>query len=238
MSGHTNKYLLVKHSEGWNVDRCARWMERSGTAFDWCYPASGQTLPNPDLYAGVIIFGGAGSANDCTEHEWVRHELAFIEQCLHKEKPFFGICLGAQMMARVMGAKISAHPQALKEVGFCEVKPTAQAGAFMRQPLTVMQWHSEGFELPSGATHLAYNDTFPNQAFSISEHTLGVQFHPEVNLAVLRLWHERNKKRPTGVLDEPTRQQHLVDALAHDAAITDWLNNFLESWTIRAARAA
>jgi len=233
-----NKYLLVKHSEGWNVDRCCLWMEKTGTAYDWCYPVSGQTFPSVDDYDGVIVFGGAPSANDCQEHQWVRDELAFIEACLKVEKPFFGICLGAQMLARVMGATVSTHPEDHKEIGFHEVKPTTAGAGFLNHPLKFMQWHTEGFELPSGAIHLAHSDLFSNQAYSVGEHAVGVQFHPEVNLDVLRLWHERNKALPTGVLNDDERAAHIADAIECELSITAWLDHFLTGWTSLSAKAA
>jgi len=228
------KFLLVKHSEGWNVDRCCLWMEKTDTSYDWCYPASGQPFPSAQAYDGVIVFGGAGSANDSDEHAWVRDELTFIESCLKVGTPFFGICLGAQMLARVMGASVDKHPQGHSEIGFCEVKPTDAGASFLGQPLKVMQWHKEGFELPSGAKHLAYSELFSNQAYSVGEHVVGVQFHPEVNLDVLRIWHERNKTRPSGVLDDTTRALHVADALECENSITAWLDSFLTEWTLTA----
>lgn len=232
------KFLLVKHSEGWNVDRCCRWMEKTNTSYDWCYPASGQALPSHDQYDGVIVFGGSGSANDCQEHAWIRDELTFIESCLKTGTPFFGICLGAQLLARVMGASVAKHPQDQSEIGFCEVKPTDAGIGFLNQPLKFMQWHSEGFELPSGATHLAYSELFSNQAYRAGEHVVGVQFHPEVNLDVLRIWHERNKTRPTGVLDDTARALHVADAIECEISITAWLEDFLADWTLTARNVA
>jgi len=228
---------MIKHSEGWNVDRCSLWMEKSGTAHDWCYPASGNEFPNLEDYDGVMVFGGAPSAND-TDQLWIRKELAYIESCLKADKPFFGICLGAQMLARVLGAEVTKPEDERAEIGFCEVKPTTQGQHFMPGPLKVMQWHREGFDLPTGATRLAYNEVFENQAYSLGDHIIGVQFHPEVNLDVLRIWHERNKTRTTGVLNDETRAVHLADAQVCEQPITDWLDSFLTSWTHRAAKAA
>jgi len=239
MSQSGNKrFLLVKHSEGWNVDRCCRWMEKTNTPYDWCYPAAGQEFPAVQDYSGVIIFGGALSANDCQEHPWMRDELIFVESCLKANTPFFGICLGAQILARVMGAKVTAHQDELSEIGFCEVHPTTQGLGFLAKPLKFMQWHKEGFELPHGATHLAFNDLFPNQAFQVGENTFGVQFHPEVNLDVLRIWHERNRTRPTGVLDDATRATHVADAQVCEQGITAWLDQFLSCWAASASKAA
>jgi len=225
------RFLLIKHSEGWNVDRCCRWMQNTGQVFDWCYPASGQPFPDVERYAGVMVFGGAYSANDCAEHSWVANELKFIEQCMKYDKAFFGICLGAQMLARVLGATVYKHPDQLQEIGFYTVDPTPAGADFMPQPLTVMQWHSEGFDLPSGASLIASSGDFPNQAYQLSERVVGVQFHPEVNPDALRIWHQRNSERPSGQLTPEEREQQLADALRNDAAITRWLDGFLTGWT-------
>lgn len=226
----TKKFLLVKHSEGWNVDRCSRWMRQNGTAFDMFYPTGGHAFPDARDYAGVIVFGGAPSAND-TDQRWVRDELNFIESCLDSNVAFFGICLGAQMLASVLGARVTTHPDDETEIGFYEVKPTDSGKDFLQQPLKFMQWHREGFELPSGAVHLAHNEIFENQAFSIGKNIVGVQFHPEVNLDVLRIWHERNKTRPAGVLDDATRAAHLADAHVCEQPVNEWLDDFMDGWT-------
>jgi len=224
-------YLLVKHSTGWNVDRCCRWMQRNEKPYHWCYPADGDTFPAAENYAGVIVFGGAGSANDDTEHPWVRNELVFIETVLAAETPFFGICLGAQMLARVLGSKVCCDPGERKEVGFHRIVPTEHSGDFLTEPLHVMQWHSEGFELPAGARLIAHGETFPNQAFSYSASVFGVQFHPEVNPDVLALWQERNRNRKPGQIDDSTRVRQMQDARRYDQANTEWLDGFLTRWS-------
>ncbi len=177
------------------------------------------------------MFGGAFSANDHTEHEWVRQEYSFIEKTLMAELPFFGICLGAQMLAKLHGASVSTHPEQIKEIGFHRIDPTEHSGAFLSEPMRIMQWHSEGFDLPIGAKLLATNEDFENQAFSLGSKVVGVQFHPEVNPAVLKLWHERNKTRPKGVLTEEQRVEQMADAVLLDAQVTAWLDDFLNYWT-------
>lgn len=213
-------------------------MEKNGHQYDWCYPADGQSFPAVEPYDGVIIFGGAPSVNDVQTHCWVLDELAFIETCLKHDKSFFGICLGAQMLARVLGSTVSEHPDKLEEVGFCQVNPTAQGAGFLKQPLKFMQWHNEGFDLPQGAIHLAQSNLFANQAFAYGENVVGVQYHPEVNLDVLKIWHERNSKRSTGVLDDATKAVHVADAIENEQAITAWLDGFLSNWVFKAAKAA
>ena len=230
------RHLFVKHSEGWNVDRCTRWMAARELAVDWCYPASGQPFPDPARYRGIVVFGGAGSANDCADHAWVRDELVFIERALAAGVPFFGICLGAQMLARVLGARVAPRPDGHAEIGFHRVEPVGQW--LLERPLTVMQWHTEGFELPGGTVRLATGELFENQAFGVDERTFGVQFHPEVNPEALAIWHARNRVRRPGQLSDEDRARMMRDAHAHAAAIDGWLDGLLGGWTRRDARAA
>lgn len=230
MGTDSSKYLLIKHSTGWNVDRCCAWMENNNRQYEWCYPVDGQSFPNVEQYSGVIVFGGAGSANDCGTHDWVRQELQFIESALKYNTPFLGICLGAQMLARVLGSEVSKHPEELKEVGFHKIYPTEDSGDFLRQPLDVMQWHAEGFGLPPDCVRTAHGELFHNQAFRYRHNVFGVQFHPEVNPAVLAIWQERNKLRHPGQIDDATRARQMRDALLHDKPITRWLDDFLSQW--------
>ncbi len=233
MTNPPQRYLFVKHSENWNVDRCTRWMADNGCDVDWCYPASDNPFPNPSEYAGVVVFGGANSANDCDCLDWVKRELVFVEDCLKQDTPFFGICLGAQILARVLGAEVRPHDDELKEVGFCRVDPVPGCEAFLKKPLTVMQWHTEGFDLPSGTRLIATGDDFPNQAYEVSDTVLGVQFHPEVNPEVLAIWHERNRERRPGQLSDDDRARMMSDAHKNDATVTEWLDGFLTQWTTR-----
>lgn len=228
---HSPRYLLVKHSKGWNVDRCCRWMEKNEQSFDWLYPADCEPFPSLDQYAGVIVFGGASSANDDCSSDWVRDELVFIENVLKSGTSFLGICLGAQMLARVLGAPVFKHPSEVKEVGFHKVYPTENSGDFLTAEQTFMQWHSEGFDLPPQCTAIARGEVFPNQAFKYDGNVFGLQFHPEVNPAALAIWHERSKRRNPPPLNDEQRASMMQDAHRHDASITKWLDAFLDNWT-------
>ncbi len=234
-------YLFVKHTEGWNVDRCTQWMQAADLPVEFCYPTSGDAFPDPVAYAGVIVFGGRWVVSDGAAEAWIVQEQRFIEHCLKVDTPFFGICLGAQMLAHVLGARVSKHPEGHREVGFHPVLPTPDGGGFIDRELSVMQWHHEGFELPGGAKCLATTTggedaAFPNQAFSINASTVGVQFHPEVNPQVLDIWHERNRARKPDDLTEAERAAQKADAVLHDDNITAWLGDFLQGWTGRAQR--
>ena len=227
------RYLLVKHSEGWNHDRVCSWMDANEKAFDWFYPPLNDKFPDPAQYSGVIVFGGAPSANDDDTHPWVLSELAFIEQCLKTDVGFVGICLGAQMLARVLGSSIKAHEQGLTEIGLCEIEPTEAGKEFLDKPMTVMQWHKESYDQPAGTVNLARSDVFENQAFELNAKTIGMQFHPEVNPECLAIWQARNKAKSPDQFTDAQRQAMMADARQHDAAISEWLNGFLTGWTAR-----
>jgi len=231
-------YLFVKHTEGWNVDRCTRWMQAASIPVEFFYPLSGKPFPDPSRYAGVVVFGGRWSANDAHAEDWVLPEQRFIERCLHADTPYFGVCLGAQMLAHVCGARVAAREDGVGEVGFHRVSPSADGKHFLAAPIHVMQWHAEGFDLPAGAVRTATGELFPNQAFELSERTVAVQFHPEVNPEVLAIWQARNRERKPHDLCDAQRARHMADAVRNDAAITAWMDTFLSGWTRRAAYAA
>lgn len=225
----TRKLLLIKHSKGWDVDRVNRWAERRGHIIERCFPADGDPFPDAKDFDGVVVFGGAMSANDCGVQPWIKPELAFIEQCLSSKTKFFGICLGAQLLARTLGAKISPLPCGATEVGFYPLEPVDNSG-FLETGDNMFQWHSEGFELPPGATALARSKAFPQQAYSLPDGHYGVQFHPEVNPDVLKLWHKRIPADKYQWLTEEVRQQHIQLCEEYDQRITTWLDAFLDNW--------
>ena len=107
-----------------------------------------------DRFDGLIVFGGPMSAND--DHlQGIRTELYVIERWMYRDRPIWGICLGAQLMTRVLGGVVYKHPSEQVEVGWYPIDPVG-FGKRILTPLThVYQWHREGFELPSGASRLA-----------------------------------------------------------------------------------
>ena len=129
------------------------------------------------------------SAND--RDEYVRREIDWIGVPLREQRPFLGICLGAQMLAKQLGAPVAPHPQGQTQIGYYPIRPTAAGHAVCPNwPDHVYHWHREGFELPAGAELLAEGDDFPVQAFQ-SGHAFGFQFHPDVTYAMMHRWTTR-----------------------------------------------
>lgn len=128
----------------------------------------------------LIIMGGPMSVNDETELPWLIKEKQFVRAMIDAGKPVLGICLGAQMIANVMGAKI--YPNSQKEIGWFSIKSFAENNKNLFQfPLVskVFHWHGETFDLPKNAHLLASSQACVNQAFQLGDNVIGLQFHLE-----------------------------------------------------------
>jgi GMP synthase (glutamine-hydrolysing) len=147
-------------------------------------------LDAPELYGAIMVFGGAMHPDQDREHPWLADEAAFIREAIEREIPLFGVCLGAQLIARAVGAEVA--PVAAAEVGWSTVYVN-EAGladpvlGVLPGRIDAFQWHYYGFELPQGASLLADNDA-ARQGYRLGEHTWGVQFHPEVTRHMLDHW--------------------------------------------------
>ena len=114
--------VLVRHTRKERGDRAAALLAQRGWKLENVYPLDGDTLPpaTEQRFAAAVIFGGVPSANDTGPETSIPDELDWLEDWLKTERPFLGICLGAQMLAKVHGARVALHPEGLHEVGFIE----------------------------------------------------------------------------------------------------------------------
>ncbi len=225
--------LMVLHQEHSTPGRLGRLLTLRGYRLDLRRPRFGDPLP-PTLagHAGAIVFGGPMSAND--EEDYVRREIDWIGVALKEEKPLLGLCLGAQMLARHLGARVYAHPEGRAEIGYYPVQPTA-AGHLLAEeigaswPSHVYHWHREGFDCPPCSKTLATGDDFPTQAIRVGRAAFGLQFHPEVTHAMMCRWTVRGHERLSapGAQD---RARQIEGRLMHDPAVRVWLDAFLDRW--------
>lgn len=179
----------------------------------------------PDLLA---VLGGPIGAYEEEIYPFVGDEIALIRTRLAARRPTLGICLGAQMMARALGAKV--YPGRGKEIGFAPL--TAARGLlseYENQP--VLHWHGDVFDLPEGAERLASTPLCDNQAFALSEFALGFQCHPEARPQGFESWLVGHAAELAGAGISPAalRRQmaaHGAASAARGAAmITKWLKN-------------
>ena len=146
---------------------------------------AGDQLPAVDSFDLLVVMGGPMSVHDDGDHPWLIAEKQFIGQALKADKMVLGICLGAQLVASVAGARV--YPNSHKEIGWFPVERTAAAatttvGRVLGERVDAFHWHGETFELPAGAVHLARSRACENQAFALGTHVVGLQYHLETTL--------------------------------------------------------
>jgi GMP synthase (glutamine-hydrolysing) len=139
----------------------------------------------------LVILGGPISVNDKMMFPFIDAEIALLKERIAADKPTLGICLGAQLIASALGAKI--FPGKEKEIGWYPLDLT-QAGKnsslryLSAEHCSMLHWHGESFDLPEGAVLLASSERFKNQAFSYGENILALQFHPEITQRSMEKW--------------------------------------------------
>ena len=162
----SDKVLLIVHQLHSNPGRVAAKLAARGLKIDLRRVACGDPLPETLAdHVGAVIFGGPMSANDDSILPIIKAELEWLKIPLEEEKPFLGICLGAQLLARHLGAEVAPHCEGWHEIGYYRIRATEAGRAVFPETQHFYQWHGEGFELPCNAELLAEGEYFPNQAF-------------------------------------------------------------------------
>ncbi len=151
----------------------------------------GEPLPQGRSFDAIVAMGGPMSVNDEAELPWLVEEKRLIREAVDSGVPYWGSCLGVQLLAASLGARVYAG--GVPEVGVLDVELTDEGRAdpvFAGLPprFPTLQWHGDTFDLPSGATRLASSPAYPNQAFRYGRSAYGVQFHVEVSGAMAEEW--------------------------------------------------
>ena len=219
--------LVIVHRPESNPGRVGQWLRANGYRLDIRCPRHGCPLPETlENHAGAVIFGGPMSAND--PDDYIKREIDWLAVPLRENKPFFGVCLGAQMLAKHLGSSVGFHPEKHVEVGYYPIRPTTAGRALLAWPSHVYHWHCEGFGIPSGAECIVNGDMFENQAMRHGR-AFGVQFHPEMTLAMIHRWTISAAHRFSQPGARP-RVEHIAGYDAHGARTQDWLARFMTLW--------
>jgi GMP synthase (glutamine-hydrolysing) len=147
--------------------------------------------PGLEGYGGLVLLGGPMSVNDVQRHPHLATEMRLVERALEREIPVLGICLGAQLIARALGANVRAN--GAREIGWHDVHLT-EAG--QHDPMLshfaaterVFHWHGDTFDMPHGAVHLARSALCAHQGFRYGRKVYGLQFHLEVDERLIERW--------------------------------------------------
>ena len=182
--------------------------------------------PSLEGYDGLVVLGGPMSVNEADRLPHLRTEMQLIEQAMRRDLPVLGICLGAQLIAKTLGAAV--YPNERKEIGWYDVSPTEEAE---KDPLLtefqdsekIFQWHGDTFDLPRSSCHLAFSSLCANQAFRYGSNVYGFQFHLEVDEPMIQRWLRvaDNKKEIAALGADITPESIHSETAAHIARLKE-----------------
>jgi GMP synthase (glutamine-hydrolysing) len=159
-----------------------------GLAVHTVKPLAGQLLPEHEEVAGAVVMGGPMNVDEVERFPGLAVEREWLAEAVRLGLPVLGVCLGAQLLARALGAEV--RPGERKEIGFAAVEvsdPHDPVLGVLAPGAEVLHWHGDIFDLPDGATHLASSQLTENQAFRVGN-AWGVLFHPEADYALVEAW--------------------------------------------------
>jgi len=161
-----------------------------------------EALPDQGDFECLIIMGGPMGVQDEKKYPWIKEEKIFIEQSIRNQKTVIGICLGAQLIADVLGARV--YRNSFKEIGWFPVRKRKESkgtimDALLQNEFHAFHWHGDTFDIPRGADHFAESEACPNQGFIYERHVVALQFHFEstkdsIEQLILNCGHELNEK--------------------------------------------
>jgi GMP synthase (glutamine-hydrolysing) len=197
--------LIIKHVEIEGPGLIEHYLRRESIPYQILDPESTIRLPKLDDYTHVVILGGPMNVYEEDRYPFLKNEDLFIKEAIQRGKTILGICLGAQLIAKALGAKVIRAP--VREIGWFDVSLTRMGShdpLFSRLPkiFSVFQWHEDTFEIPKLGMLIATSSTVPHQAFRYGERVYGLQFHLEVTEEMIQKWMETYEEEFKG-LDTP-----------------------------------
>jgi len=201
------------------------WAKAKGHALSATHVYRGEALPPVDVLDWLVVMGGPMSVHDEREHPWLIQEKRFIAHAIERGKTVVGVCLGAQLIAEVLGGRVFRNRE--KEIGWFPIRLTADAQGVppfddLPNPLTVFHWHGDTFDVPKGAVRVAESDGCANQAFVYRDRVMGLQCHLESTVENIRALIDQCAdelvagpyiQRPDDMLARPDRIRTMNEAM-------------------------
>ena len=184
-------------------------------------------LPDISEVSALVIMGGPMNVYEEEAYPFLKEETAFIRKALDRDIPTLGICLGSQLIAKALGAKV--YKAAVKEVGWDDILLNKEAQKdFLFSKMTypamrVLQWHEDTFALPKGAVLLASSRQVPHQAYRYKQNAYGLQFHIEVDRSMLEDWFGKLPEKQS-ILEEYNRYQSQLNGVTEQIYRKFFLN--------------
>ena len=219
--------LVIQNEIDDPVSLVGQWINEVGVDVQVIHAYLGETVPAslPAQYSGAITMGGYMGANDDIEFPWLVAARSLMKDVVANDIPFFGICLGGQLLATAVDGKVEPTP--VPEIGVASFRVTTDAsndavfGHLAGKEVIAAEWHKDYItDLPDEAVVLAGNEVCPVQAFRIGENVYGVQFHPEVDSEIFSSWAATD--------DELAKIDHTIEQACNQVAAAE--TELIKTW--------
>lgn len=223
--------LVIQHAEPEPMGRLEPICRELGIAWHLCRPYAGEAVPPATQpYDGVILLGGPMNVDETDRYPFLADEVKLLQQAIRRQLPTFGICLGAQLIAKAAGARVTKGP--VPEVGWFPVRLT-DAGrqdpllAGLPEEFMAFHWHEDTYALPPKAIHLASSAQYPQQAFRLGDQCYAFQCHPEITPEIVERWAGETSSHDPAPLREGITQHGEQVAETGRIILTRWLQRVI-----------
>jgi GMP synthase-like glutamine amidotransferase len=205
--------LIVKNASAEGPGTIADYLKEAAIPYRVVDLERGDPLPAAEPFSHLVIMGGPMAVYEMDRFPCLRDEAVLIEQAIRENRRVLGVCLGSQMLAHVLGARV--YPGRQKEIGWYDVTLSVEGmkdqlmselSVDGRSIAQVFQWHGDTFDLPHGAARLASSELYPNQAFRYGDRAYALQFHIEVTPAIVTGWLEHEPGIDFPAIDAQSRR--------------------------------